>query len=74
MLFLTLNNTNIKFAEIELFWRLYTTAKALPTTKQVELINKKKFAKMVLDKNLEIFMIYVIALEVSLVGNLIHPS
>ena len=44
---------------IKLIWRSYTTAKALPTTKQIKLINKKKFAKTALDKNLETFVIHM---------------
>lgn len=36
---------------------------ALPTTNRVELINKREFAKAVLDKNFETFVIYMVALE-----------
>ena len=50
MPFLTLNNANIRFAEKELTWRSYTAAEALPTTKRVELIDKKEFAKAALDR------------------------
>ena len=32
--------------------------KTLPTTSQVELIDKKEFAKAALDKNLETFVVY----------------
>lgn len=43
MLFLSLNNTNIEFAELEkLTWITYTAAEALSTTSQVELINKRE--------------------------------
>ena len=59
MLFLTLCNADVQFVEKELTWRSYTTAEALPTTKQVELINKKKFAKAALDEDFEIFVIHV---------------
>ena len=45
MPFLAFSNANIQFAEKELLWRFYTAAEALPTTKRVELNNKKKFAK-----------------------------
>lgn len=38
---------------------------ALPTTSQVEFINKQEFAKTTLDENSEIFVIYVAALEVA---------
>ena len=37
----------------------YTTAKALLTTKRVELINKKEFAKVVLDGNSKTFVFHV---------------
>ena len=59
MLFLTLSNANVQFVEKELTWRSYTTAKTLPTIKRVELIDKKKFAKAVLDKNSKTFVIHV---------------
>ena len=51
MPFLTLSNADIQFAEKELIWRSYTAAEALPTTKRVEIINKKEFAKAALDEN-----------------------
>lgn len=54
MLFLTLSNADVQFVEWKLTWRLYTPAKALPTIKQVELINKKEFT-VALDEDFEIF-------------------
>ena len=57
--FLTLSNANIQFAEKKLTWRPYITAEALPTTKQVELINKEEFAKVALDGNSKTFVIYM---------------
>ncbi len=63
--FLSFNNINVKFAELEkLTWRSYIAAKALPITNRVKIINKKKFAKAALNKNFETFVIYVAALEV----------
>ena len=59
MPFLTLSNANIQFIEKEPTWRSYTTAEALPTTKRVELIDKKEFAKAALDENFETFVVYV---------------
>ena len=73
MLFLTFSNKNIWFAEKELTWRSYTSKEALPTTQRVELIDKKKFARMALDKESETFEVYVAALKVLLVGMTIHP-
>ena len=57
--FLTLSNANVQFVEKKLTWRSYTTAKALPTIKQVELINKKEFAKAALDKKSETFVVHI---------------
>ena len=59
MLFLTLSNADVQFVEKELTWRTYNTAEALPTTKRVELTDKKEFAKAALDKNFETFVIHV---------------
>lgn len=38
----------------------------MPTTKQVKLINKKKFAKAVLDKNVKAFVVHVTSWVVSM--------
>ena len=70
MLFLTLSNVNIKFAQNELIWRFYTVAKVLPITKRVEIIDKKKFNQAVLDKNIETFMVHVRSLSLNSI--LIH--
>ena len=73
MPFLTLSNADIQFAAKELTWRSYTAAKALPTTKRVELINKKEFAKAALDEESETFVVHVAALEALLARMAIHP-
>ena len=65
MPFLTLSNADVQFVEKELTWRSYTTAEALPTTKRVELINKKEFAKAALDKKSETFVIHMAALNLT---------
>ena len=65
MLFLILSNTNIQFAEKKLTWRSYIAAKALPTTKQVELIKKKEFAKRLLDEKFETFVVHIATLKAS---------
>ena len=59
MPFLTFSNANIQFVKKKLTWRSYTTVEALLTTKRIEFINKKKFAKAALDEKSEIFVIYV---------------
>ena len=69
--FLALSNANVEFVEVgKLTWRLYTAVEALPTKNRVELIDKRKFAKTVLDKDSETFMVHVAALEAE---TLIHP-
>ena len=65
MPFLTLSNADVQFVEKELTWRSYTTAEALPTTKRVELINKKEFAKAALDEKSETFVVHVAALNLT---------
>ena len=63
MLFLILNNVDIQFAEKKLTWRTYTTKKSFPTTCQVEIMNGKKFAKVVFDENVEAFLVYASSLQ-----------
>ena len=57
--FLKFNNTNVLFGKKTLTWRTYITNKALPSTKQVQIINKKDFVIAALDANNETFMIHV---------------
>ena len=65
MPFLTFSNADVQFVEKELTWRFYTTAKALPTTKRVELINKNEFAKAALDEKSRTFVVYVASLNLT---------
>lgn len=63
--FLFFSNTDINFSEArKLIWEFYTTLEVLPTTNRVELIEKPKFAKLALNENSEIFLVYVVVLEV----------
>ena len=62
---LILSNPDVQFVEKKLTWRTYTTTKALPTTKRVELIDKKEFAKTALDENSETFVVYVASLNLT---------
>lgn len=62
MLFPIFSNANIQFIEKKPIQRSYTTAKALFT---VELINKKKFAKTVLNENIKAFVIYMTSFNFS---------
>ena len=71
MPFLTLSNADVQFIENKLSCRSYSTAEALPTSKQVKLIDKKEFAKAALDKNFETFVVHIASLN--LVPG-IHPD
>ena len=62
MPFLTLSKADVRFAERELVWRTYTAAEALPTTRRVEIIDKREFTAAVLNADDEIFMVYVAVL------------
>ena len=66
MLFLSFNNANIQFVEKELIWRSNITAEALPTTKKVELIDKNYFANVVLDENIEAFVMHIKSLRLKI--------
>ena len=61
ILSLTFSNTDVQFIDKELTWRSYIIEKALSTTRQVELINKKEFAKTVLDGNAEAFIMHIVS-------------
>ena len=63
MSFLTFSNADIQFAKKKLTWRLYTAVEALLTTKWVELIEKKEFAKAALDEESKTFVVYVAAMK-----------
>lgn len=66
-LIIRVGNVDIQFGAEKLTQRSYTIAEILPRINRIELINKKKYVKMLLDKNLEIFVIYIIALKAIIV-------
>lgn len=57
-------DANIRFARVKCVRKSYTTGEVLPITKKVRLINKRKFAAIVINKNAKIFMVYVVALKI----------
>ena len=59
MPFLKISNANVLFGEKTLTWKSYTTNKALPTTEQVQIINKKDFVIAALDTNSKTFVVHV---------------
>ena len=48
ILFLTLGNIDIRFIEEDFTWKTYITDEALSTTKHIQIIDWKEFAKVVL--------------------------
>lgn len=68
ILFLSLSNTDIEFAELEkLILRFYTAEKTVSTTSWIELINKKEFVITAPNKNSETLVVHIAALEVILI-------
>lgn len=68
MLFLSLSNTNIELTELKkITWRSYNIVEVLYITSKIELINKNKFAKAILDENSETFLMYITALKAMLI-------
>ena len=59
MPFLTLNGANVDFLGRELRWKIYSTEKALPTTRRIKLMVKKEFAAATLDPKHETYVIHV---------------
>ena len=59
MPFLKISNADIAFGEGTLTWRPYTTNKALPTTKLVQLVDPKKFVISAIDLDGETFVMHV---------------
>lgn len=66
-----LTNFQIKFADQELNWKTYTLNEALPTTKQMQIIDRKEFAIAALASEKAVFVMHVAYLEPKM---LIHPD
>lgn len=63
MFFLIFSIINFEFDAKKLTRRSYTVTNILPTTSQIELIDKTEFVKLVLDENSETFIIYILAFQ-----------
>ena len=63
MLFLKISNANISFSEKIFMWKSYITNKVLFITKQVQIIDPKKFVIAALDINNKIFVVYMVIQE-----------
>lgn len=71
MLFLSINNANVKVTELEkLTWIFYTVVEVLLIIIHIKLINKEEFSKIALDANLENFVVYMSALKATKVVDL----
>ena len=60
MPFLKIRNAIVSFGRGTLTWRTYTTNKALPRTKQVQIVNPKEFVIAALDVDSETFVVHVV--------------
>ena len=63
MPFVTLSNVDVDFLDQKPRRGIYTTEKALPTTRYVELIDKKEFTAATLDPENETFVVHVASLN-----------
>lgn len=59
MLFLILSNVNINFLELKFFLKTYTFIKAILTTKEVEVVEKKEFVLAVLNSKKKTYVIHM---------------
>lgn len=59
MFFQTFSNADIFFIEYELIWMFYTFIKALSTTKQVQIIDQKKFVATALNSIKKVFIKHI---------------
>ncbi len=73
ILFLTISNVDVDIQARDLQWRFYITRDVLLTTRQVELIGKKKFAAASLDSEHKVFIVYIATLNLDS-DNKVHPS
>lgn len=64
--FLVFSNTNFHFDIQKQLWRFYIIIEALYTICLVEVIHKRKFARVVLDKDFKRFVIHIVVLEAEL--------
>ena len=65
MLFLTMINADVDFQAWNLQWRSYITGNVLLTTRQVELIGKKKFTATAFNLKHKVFEVHVATLSVN---------
>ena len=59
MLFLNLSGADVDFLDQKLWWKIYITEEALPTTRRIELMGEKEFAAATLDLEYETHIVYI---------------
>ena len=59
MSFLKISNANVAFGEETLTWKFFTTNKALPTSKQVQLVDPKELVIAALDVDSKTFIVHM---------------
>ena len=59
MFFHTLNGADINFLDQKLCWKTYIIKKTLSTIKRIKWVSEKAFVAVVLDPEIEIFIVYV---------------
>lgn len=69
MLFLTFSGANLRFVKKELVWKIYSATKMLLMTLRVQIIGKKEFTTVALNKKNKIFVVYMVAINVRAVLN-----
>lgn len=65
MSFLTLNNVEINFNDRELWWKSYSTTKALHITRQVDLVETRVFVTAALILDNKTFLVDIASLIIS---------
>lgn len=70
--FLNFSNIDLQFVEKKLVQRNYTVVEALSITRKVKIINKKDFAKVALNEDVETFVVHIIPLCLGLM--IIHSA
>ena len=66
MPFLTLSNANVGFLDKKLTWRTYSVGEILPTTKRVQIIDWKEFAKAALDPKNKAFVLHIVTITLKM--------
>ena len=73
-----MSDADIDFSSRKLWWKIYITKKALPTTKCIKLVGKKEFAATALDPEHKIYVVYIGSVSSNVLPSSsllnVHPS